>query len=216
MNLDALIFDIDGTLADTDPLHFIAWVAESKRHGFELTRETYRTRMSGRLNSEIIRDFFPQLNDEDVHAFDENKEARYREDSLELEPIAGLRRVLEHAHTRKLALAAVTNGSQVNALHNISVLGLSETFQHVITPSDVERGKPDPEGYLLALKKLGVSADKALVFEDSPSGIAAAQAAGLQVVGLSTGLSSDELYELGVSLVIPDYTAPELWEKLND
>ena len=215
MTLDALLFDIDGTLADTDPIHFSAWADQCKKHGYDLSREVYRTQMSGRLNPDIIRDFFPKLSDEEVRIFDEEKEIAYRERALQLTSIAGLQKVLEFAQSHNLRLAAVTNGSKPNAEHTLNVLRLNTTFEYVITPDLVEHGKPDPEPYLLALDKLGVDARKTLVFEDSPSGIRAAQAAALEVIGLSTSLTVEELNELGVALVIPDFAAPELWERLN-
>lgn len=215
MTLKALLFDIDGTLADTDPVHYLAWADQCKKHDYDLSREIYRTQMSGRLNPDIIRDFFPQLSEEEVNTFDKEKEAMYRERALQLTPIAGLQKVLEFARTNTLRLAAVTNGSKPNAEHNLNVLGLDSTFEYVITPDLVQNGKPDPEPYLLVLEKLGMAPDKALVFEDSSSGIRSAKAAGLEVIGLSTSLTAEELNELGVSLVIPDFAAPELWERLN-
>ena len=215
MSLDALIFDIDGTLSDTDPTHYLAWQDEAAKHGLDLSRETYMTQMSGRLNSDIIRDFFPQLSDEEVKAFDVNKEARYRELATTLEPLPGLRELITFAKEQGWGLAAVTNGTHLNAWHNVRALDLEEMLEHVITPELVRNAKPHPEPYLLAAERLGVEPQKTLVFEDSPSGVKSALAAGAQVIGMTTGQAAEDLLKLGVSLAIADFTDERLWSRLQ-
>jgi beta-phosphoglucomutase len=94
-------------------------------------------------------------------------------------------------------------------------LGLAGRFKVEITIEEVERGKPDPLPYLTALERLGIGADEAIAFEDSPSGMRAAKAAGLFSFGVLTGLSADEMREIGADGAILTFRDPALWEVLE-
>ena len=112
--------------------------------------------------------------------------------------------------------ALVTNAPVENAQHMLEALGLSERFAVKITIDDVARGKPDPLPYLTALERLGITADEALVFEDSPSGMRAAKAAGLFGFGILTGLTAEEMEAVGADRSIADFHDPVLWQILEE
>ncbi len=216
IKLKALLFDLDGTLINSDMLHFQSWRLECASFGLELDQESYKSRMSGRPNETIMQEFLPHLTTEQVTAFILSKELRYREMAVsQLAPLPGVLRVLDWAKTRKLYLALVTNAPRVNTEFALTHLSLQSVFDKVVTIDDVRAGKPDPLPYLTALEQLGVHAQESLVFEDSPSGIQAANSAGLDVIGVEGLLSAEELLSQGVIQAIPDFETDYLWHTLK-
>ena len=183
--LKALLFDLDGTLAETDSVHHPTWAELLKPHGYDVDWAFYQERISGRLNPDIVAEFLPDLSEEEGRAMIEAKEADFRERAAALEPLPGLVGFIERGREMGLRLALVTNAPKENVLAVLRSLGLDEVFEPVILADDVGVGKPDPAPYQAALDALGVAAGEALAFEDSPSGIAASVAAGIPTVGVA-------------------------------
>lgn len=214
--LKALIFDMDGTVADTDPVHLRAFQDYLAPYGITVDEEVYRTRISGRTNAQIFRSFFPDRSPDDHERLGDDKEALFRRMAVDLGPLGGLMGLLDWARERDLALALVTNGPRLNVEHTLRALGIAERFPATIAGEDVERGKPDPLPYRTALDRLGVGPDEAIAFEDSPSGLKAAKAAGLVTVGILTGQTAEALAELGADLTVRDFSDPELMRMLEE
>lgn len=200
--LKALLFDLDGTLADTDPLHLLAWQEALAPYGLEVDPAFYRERISGRLNPEIVRDL---LGLEGVGAarLIAAKEARFRELARELKPTPGLPELLAKAKEKGLLWGVVTNAPKENALHVLKALGLRPPL--LVLAEEVGRGKPDPLPYRVALRRLGVAPEEALAFEDSPSGVKSAVGAGIPTYGLLTGHGAEALREAGARGVFRDF-----------
>jgi beta-phosphoglucomutase len=213
--LKALIFDMDGTLVHSDPVHLQAFVEILNPEGVTVDEDVYRSTIIGRTNEAIFATLLPHRSIEEHEAFADEKEATFRRLSLDLKPLEGLLDLLDWARERGIGIALVTNAPRLNAEHMLDVLGLTERFPVQITIDQVERGKPDPLPYLTALERLGVRADEALAFEDSPSGMKAAKAAGLFSFGVLTGLTAQEMREVGADATIDDFHAPALWDVLN-
>jgi len=179
------IFDLDGTLVDTMPLHFIAWSEAMRRAGLSVPlSEDFFYSLGGvptRRVAEIFGEHYRLPLDADAVAH--VKEHLYLERIAQVERIEAVvafaRRV---AKTHPVAIA--TGGQPEIALPALEAAGLRELFEIVITPDDVPagRGKPEPDMFLLAAKRMGVAPEKCLVFEDAEPGIRAAVAAGMQVV----------------------------------
>jgi hypothetical protein len=108
----ALLFDLDGTLAETDSLHLPTWVDVLRPYGIEVDEEYYKARISGRSNSKIVEDLLPDLSAEDRRDLAEAKEASFRKHAGELEPLPGLLNFMEEAKDRGLSLALVTNAPE--------------------------------------------------------------------------------------------------------
>jgi HAD superfamily hydrolase (TIGR01509 family) len=212
--LTALLFDVDGTLADTDPIHVRAFERYLAPHGLTIDQAFYRTRISGRANAAIFADLFPDRSPEEHARFGDEKEALYRAMSGNLAPLQGLPALLGWARARKCRLAAVTNGPRLNLRHALDGLGLD--FDVLIAREDVERGKPDPMPYLSALERLGAASAEALAFEDSPAGVSAAKAAGLFTFGLLTTQTAAVLREAGADATITHFDDPALWTVLRE
>jgi beta-phosphoglucomutase len=214
--LKALLFDVDGTLADTDPIHRRAFELYLAPHGLGVDEALYRTRISGRTNAAIFADLFPNRSPEEHARLGDEKEALYRELARELAPLRGLPRLLEWARSRGLRLAAVTNGPRVNLEHALEGLGIAGRFEVLIAREDVARAKPDPLPYATALARLGLAPAEAVAFEDSPAGVSAAKAANLFTFGLLTSQPAGVLREAGADVAIADFDDPALWRMLRD
>ncbi|BAW01843.1 hydrolase [Thermus thermophilus] len=200
--LKAVLFDLDGTLADTDPLHLLAWREALAPYGLEVDPIFYRKRISGRLNPEIVRDLLG-LEGEEAERLIAAKEARFRALAQGLRPTPGLAEFLEHIREKGLLWGVVTNAPKENARHVLEALGLRPPL--LVLAEEVGRGKPDPLPYRVALRRLGVAPEEALAFEDSPSGVRSAVGAGIPTYGLLTGHEAEALREAGARGVFRDF-----------
>ncbi|WP_243028660.1 HAD family hydrolase [Thermus albus] len=200
--LKALLFDLDGTLADTDPLHLLAWREALAPWGIGVDEAFYRKRISGRLNPDILQDLLG-LDGEAAAQIIEAKEARFRELAQDLKPMPGLLELLEEAQAKGLTWGVVTNAPKANAHHVLKALGLKPPL--LVLAEEVGRGKPHPLPYQVALKRLGLLPTEALAFEDSPSGVRSAVGTGITTYGLLTGHGKEALLEAGAMRVLRDF-----------
>jgi HAD superfamily hydrolase (TIGR01509 family) len=210
-----LLFDLDGTLAETDSFHLPTWVDVLRPYGIEVDEGFYRERISGRSNSKIVKDILPHLPTEEGQKLTDAKEASFRERAPELEPLPGLLDFMEEAKRHGLSLALVTNAPVENVEAILLALELGEFFDEVVLSDEVGSVKPDPAPYRAALDKLGVRPKEAIAFEDSTSGIASSVAAGIPTVGIASTQEPEKLLEGGAFVVAKDFTDPVLRELLN-
>ncbi|HTL87786.1 MAG TPA: HAD-IA family hydrolase [Leptolyngbya sp.] len=215
MQLSAILYDLDGTIAETDPLHFIVWQECLREYEIEITEAIYQQRMSGQTNLPIVIDFLPHLTAAEGEALGEQKEARFRELAAQLQPTAGLQTVIDWGKQHGLKQAIVTNAPSKNVYHILQALKLDQMFDLVVIADDLGIWKPDPAPYAHALKEFGVQPEQAIAFEDSISGVRSAISAKIPTIGITSGQTPETLYDLGVKLAITDFTAPELWALLK-
>jgi HAD superfamily hydrolase (TIGR01509 family) len=206
----ALLFDLDGTLAETDSLHLPTWVDALEPYGVDVDEEFYKERISGRSTGEIVRDLLPDLTDEEGRSIGDAKEASFRERAAELEPLPGLADFIEHGRDRGLKIALVTNAPEENVEAILPALNLRDFFDVVVLADDLEAVKPDPAPYRAALKKTGVPAEEALAFEDSVSGISSSVAAGIPTVGIASTQDPEKLLNARAFMTAKDFTDPQL------
>ena len=182
----ALIFDLDGVLVDSNPVHRDAWEVFLRRNGLELTG-AMRQRIFGRRNDEIVRDFFGGLSDAEVFARGAAKEELYREmitGRIEEALVPGVRTFLERHRGEPMGVA--TNAEPANLKFVLDRAGLRPYFRATVDGHQVVHAKPHPEIYLRAACLLGASPQNCIIFEDSFYGIEAARAAGGRVIGVGT------------------------------
>jgi len=183
----ALIFDMDGVIVDSNPLHREAWTKFNRRYGLETT-DAMLERMYGRRNDQIVRDFFGGgLAPEEVAARGAAKEELYRElasGRIEEILVPGLRPFLDRYRDAPLAVASNAEPENVNFL--LDRAGLRSYFRAVVDGQQVIHPKPHPEIYLRAAELLNIAPSNCVVFEDSLTGITAARAAGMRVIGVRT------------------------------
>lgn len=203
-----LLFDLDGTLTETDHLHFQAFNAMFAPHGVAVDWDTYRRRIIGRLNAEIAVEFLPHVPTERHAALMDGKEEAYRDLVTTLQPAPGLLALLAWAHETGLRCGVVTNAPRLNADLVLQTLGLASRFEVLVIGPELSDAKPHPLPYLQALELLGGDAARSVAFEDSPSGATSAVAAGLAVVGLLTSVEADQLTGVGVQLTARTFADP--------
>ena len=206
----ALLFDLDGTIAETDSLHLPTWVDALQPHGVEVDEEFYRHRISGRNTAEIVRELLPDLTDEQGRSIGDAKEASFRERASELEPLPGLVDFIERGRKRGMRIALVTNAPEENVETILPALKLRGLFDAVVLADEVEAVKPDPAPYRAALERTGVPAERALAFEDSVSGISSSVAAGIPTVGITSSQDPRRLIGAGAFMTAVDFTDPQL------
>ena len=177
----AYLFDLDGTVADTMPLHFVCWNEALGLHGCSLDEQQFFA-----LAGIPVVATIEQLNEQHGLAMPtrelaEYKEALFLERLVELKPVEAVVAHVHEAHGR-IPLAIVSGSPRASILHSLGMLGLTDRFQVIVGAEDYLRGKPDPEPFLTAAARLSVAPADCLVFEDADLGIQAAEAAGMQWV----------------------------------
>ena len=208
----ALLFDLDGTLAETDSLHLPTWVDVLGPYGIEVDEAFYKENISGRSTGEIVRELLPDLPRDEGREIGDAKEANFRERAGELEPLPGLLDFLRKATERALKTALVTNAPEENVEAILLALELGEYFDELVLSEEVGRVKPDPAPYRVALDRLGLSPEEAVAFEDSISGISSAVGAGVPTVGIASTQDQETLRRAGAFMVAKDFTDPQLRE----
>ncbi len=186
----ALIFDCDGTLADTMPIHFRAWTAMLNRHGLSLT-ETRFYELGGIPTSRIIRILAAEQNVvvSDVESMIHEKESIFLESLAEVQAVVPVRRIAE-THRTRFPLAVASGGYRDIVHQTLEIIGVRTWFPVVVTAEDTTRHKPDPDVFLEAARRLNVRAEGCVVFEDTDVGLEAARRAGMTGIDIRTFLTS--------------------------
>ncbi|WP_127104443.1 HAD family hydrolase [Pararhodobacter zhoushanensis] len=209
MRRAALLFDLDGTMLHTDPIHIAVFADLMAQRGLAVDEAFYMAHVHGRLNVDIFAEFLPS--EADPQALSDAKEAEFRRRLPRPFPaMPGLGAVLDHAERAGHGLAVVTNANRLNAEAMLAAIGQRARFEVLVIGEECARGKPHPDPYAQAMTLLGVAPADCLAFEDSPSGIRAARAAGAQVIGLRSTLSDAALRAAGAHHTISDFTDPTL------
>jgi len=211
----ALLFDLDGTLVDSDAEHLAAFQRVFAPHGIQLDRFEYAANIMGASNDMIARLYLSHLAPHEQAATLDAKEAAYRDALGELEPILGAITLLDFADRLGLKRAVVTNAPRANAEKVLAALGIGQRLPIVVIGGELVRSKPDPLPYLTALERTGAEAACSLAFEDSLSGVRAAAGAGLAVVGMTTTLDARTLIGAGATFAAQDFTDPRIFELIE-
>lgn len=178
---DALIFDLDGTLADTMPLHYKACNLVCNQYGFEFPYDFFLSQ-AGRPTIEVFEDLV-KIYGHNVNGalLGEKKEAKFLEVIQEVTPIELTQRIaLEHEG--KIPMAIGSGGQRKSVELTLDVIGMANIFDAVVSCDDVNHPKPHPETFLKAAEIMGVQPQKCVVFEDGEPGIVAAKAAGMHCI----------------------------------
>ncbi len=211
--LKGAIFDMDGVLVDNMKIHMEAFAAIARRYGAPVDIYTVLG-MAGKGNDQIFREIFPAdvVQRVGTDVLGAEKEAIYREMYAPmLAPARGLIAFLDALRARGVKMAVGSSAPIANVDFVFDGLGIRHYFDAVVNVDMVRRAKPDPEIYLLALSKLGLTAGECLVFEDAVAGIQAARAAGIEVVVLSTTIDEAILSSTpGVVLTVADFAGLDI------
>lgn len=200
-----VIFDMDGVLADTGPIHFESWVKMAAEIGVNFTRDMFEQTF-GQQSPTITRKLLgPEVDKVIVEKWASLKEQYYREMVREkLTPLPGVLRIIKELESEGFKLAVGSSGPPENVELLLSQLKIKAYFDVIITAADVKNGKPEPDVFLNAAKILNINPKNCLVIEDAPVGIEAAKRAGMISIALTTTHDKEEL--LGAQLIIKDLT----------
>ncbi|MBR1124333.1 HAD-IA family hydrolase [Bradyrhizobium lablabi] len=194
----ALLFDIDGTLADTDALHLQAFNKVFGPRGHVFDRARASNELMGFSNASIGERFLPDEPPERRLAIMDEKEAAFRKlVAGKIKPLPGLMPLLARADQAGVPMVAVTNAPRLNAEMLLAGLGISDRFRRVVIGDELSHGKPHPLPYLEGLRSVNAAAKFSVAFEDSRSGVQAATAAGITTIGIRTSLGHADLIEAG-------------------
>jgi beta-phosphoglucomutase family hydrolase len=176
-----LVFDCDGTIADTMPLHYQAWVAALREHGAEFPEAMFYE-MAGIPTPKIIE----LLNERHgwsipVEEATDRKEGLFEQLIPQVTPIEPVVKLI-HEYTGKLPMAVATGGTRAIVTKTLTAMNLLQHFSHLVTADDVTRGKPAPDIFLEAARRLGVPPAQCCAFEDADLGLQSARAAGMPVI----------------------------------
>ncbi len=183
----AVIFDLDGLMADSEPLSWWAWEQVLACYGHRLDAHTFSSLQGLRVEDYvalICARFSLPISPEEALAIRERLVLEAIPTRLQAQP--GLYQLLDELEARGLPLGIATSSSREHARLSIQTLGIGERFQALATGDEVLKGKPAPDLYLIAAERLGVSPTRCLALDDSPRGIEAAIAAGMFAVAVPT------------------------------
>jgi beta-phosphoglucomutase len=208
----AFLFDLDGTLIDSMPHHHDAWVAWHARRGLGIDADAFFKATAGRSNAEILAEMFPAASAAELVAMADEKENLYREIAEpRLELIEGAQRFVEQALAAGLHLAVCTASTPENMALAFARFPIDRWVETVVSPADGLRGKPQPDIFLEAARRLQIEPARCLVFEDAPLGIEGARRAGMRAVALTTTLPAEAFASFPNLLAsAPDFRALDL------
>ena len=205
----ALLFDIDGTLADTDPLHLEAFNRTFAPYGQSFDKSRFVLELQGKANAAIAKAFVPHLSPDEQRAVMRGKEAEFRDlAKSEIQAVPGLFALIDMADAAGVPMAAVTNAPRLNASLILDGLGITHRFKALVIGEELAHGKPHPMPYLEGLRLVGADPARSVAFEDSKTGIASAVGAGLVTVGMRTSLDDHTLLAAGAKLSSDRYDDP--------
>ena len=191
----AVIFDMDGVIAHTNPYHSDAFRKFFDKYNVPYTDQEFADHMYGKHNDYIFRYFFKQeLSDGELRRLADEKEALFRDIYKEkIAPIPGLLEFIGALKAQGYRLGVATSAPRANLDLIIDGLSLRGMMDSILSSEDVSAHKPNPEIYLKSAKKLGVTPTNCAVFEDSYSGVSAAINAGAKVIGVLTSHTQEQL-----------------------
>jgi len=182
----AVIWDMDGTLVDTAELHFAAWLAVARELNQHFDRADFAATF-GKRNPEILRQLYGnRFSEKEIADLGEQKEVNYREAARRqgVEPLPGVRRLMQELHEAGFRQAVGSSAPRANLDLVMKLTKLETLFDALTSMEDTERGKPDPQVFLVAADRLGVAPNCSVVVEDAPVGVQAAKAGGMKCIAV--------------------------------
>ena len=208
----AVIWDMDGVIADTAPYHLIAWQQIFKKRGVSFTEEDFK-RNFGQRNDTIIRNTLGEnMSPSEIKVIAQEKEEDFRRIvGQNIRPLSGAIKLIRLLAEYGFKTAVASSAPIENIQLILGGLGISNYFQHFVSGGEVAEGKPSPQGFLLAARKLEVEPKSCIVIEDAMAGVTAAKRAGMCCLAVTNthprqsligaDLIIDSLEEVGVSSI---------------
>lgn len=212
----AVIFDMDGVIVDNAEFHKKAWREFCEKYGKHLSEDEMRSHIYGRTNRNTLKYIFDRkMSDLEIVEYGEEKERIYRALYAPLlKTTPHLIDFLKLLQENKITTIIATSADKPNIDFVLDGLEIRKYFSNITDASEVKNGKPNPEVYLLAAKKIGFDPNCCIVIEDSVSGVRAGKAAGMKVIAITTTHTKNELGE--ADLIINDFSELTLGSKLHN
>jgi len=194
-----VIWDLDGTLADTEDAHFRAWGALLREHGRELTWEAFKPTF-GLSNPNVLQALLdPSLSEIELEGLSRHKESIFRARSRgAIRAMPGALALVRHLQALGVPQAVGTSAPPENIPFVLGALGVEDAFPVTVARVQVERGKPFPDNFVRAAERLQVPPSSCVVLEDAPAGIEAAKAGGMRCIALASTWDERALREADV------------------
>jgi HAD superfamily hydrolase (TIGR01509 family) len=181
----SVLWDLDGTLVDSEEYHWLAWRDSMAAEGVRITHEQF-LKSFGLRNDTIVPGWIPGAASETIQRIGDAKERLYRRLVREggLKPLSGAREWIDRLASDGWRQAIASSAPRENVDTMLAVLGLAASFQAIVSAEDVTLGKPDPQVFLTAAERLGSAPAQSIVVEDAPAGVEAARRAGMPSIGV--------------------------------
>lgn len=195
MTYKAVLFDMDGVIVDSEPLHVAAFQATLKNYGYGLSHEQYKQHFAGKTDEAGFKQYFDLIGEtvELPVIMDKKAKAYLSLAADQLVPYPGVIECIRDLAKQNVALALVTGSLRAEAEVTLKAFNLISLFLAVVAAEDITQSKPSPEGYLKGAKALGIDPADCIIIEDAPSGVLAAENAGIRCVAVTNTHTKDEL-----------------------
>lgn len=207
------IFDFDGVIVDSHPVHTRAWKRFLESVGRAASEEELQFILDGRTRDDILRHFLGDLDAETMVEYGHRKDQFFRDEALDVHAVTGLRTFLKALEKAELPLGIASSGSRDRVDLLLGRLNLRKYFRVVVTVDEVSHGKPHPAVFLEAAQRLRKEPRELIAFEDSSSGVKSARSAGMTCIGIAQPRRESVLLDAGANHVVPDFrflTYPKL------
>jgi HAD superfamily hydrolase (TIGR01509 family) len=194
--VQAVIFDMDGVIVDSEPYSMQALIDTLRQYGVEPTEDELQRSYGRRVRDDFVDYFSRHGVTADVNIAIAHKHARYYHLAAgHLQPLPGVVALLRRLRDHGYSLALASSGDRVKVAFGMQALALIGSFEAVVTGDDVSHSKPDPEIYLIAAQRLRVPPAACIAIEDAPAGVKAAKRAGMRCIAVTNSVVSDRLYK---------------------
>lgn len=208
--LRGVVFDLDGVLIDSHPLHREAWKHFLLALGRNVPDSELDFILDGRRRDEILCYFLGDLTPSEIHEYGCKKDEMLRQLGETMQPFRGVVEFLDCLYEAGIRIALATSASRQRALGTLHELGLASYFEVIVTGDEVACSKPDPAIYRLAAERLNEIPENLLAVEDAVSGVKSAKAAGMRCMGVASANRAHSLWAAGADPVVADFRSLSL------
>jgi len=208
--IEGIIFDMDGVIIDSHPIHKSAWRRFLASLGHQVTDEELDFVLDGRKKEDILRHFLCDLSDQQIYNYGHDKEIMFREEAQNIKLVDGVTDFLNQVQSAGIPMAMASSGSSHRVQFILDRMDLRRRFRIVVTGDDVTAGKPDPAIFVLAAQQLQCRPSAVLVVEDAVSGVFAAKQAGMKCLAIASNGRGQLLREAGADGVVSDFVGLSL------
>ena len=210
--LRGIVFDMDGVIIDSHPVHRRAWKTFLQTAGREVTDAELDFILDGRKRDEILCYFMGELTPSQIADYGARKDEMLRQLAEDMQPLRGVVEFLDSLSRVGIRMALATSAGHRRAHGTLKELGLAGYFDAIVTGDEVVSGKPDPAIYRLVADRLNETPENLLAVEDAVSGVKSARAAGMRCLGIASAERAETLRAAGADPVVSDFESLSLMQ----